>query len=88
MSTDYYLFSPSGKKAVMVGSVGLGGVRSWPAEYGGRKFIAWAIDNNIKDVRLINEHELEAFKDGGEVENITSYDKSEDVFAVGIDADA
>lgn len=81
MSTDYYLFSPSGKKAVMVGSVGLGGVRSWPAEYGGRKFIAWAIDNNIKDVCMVDEHELEAIEDRMKVDNITSYNKAEDVFA-------
>jgi hypothetical protein len=58
MSTDYYLYSPSHKKMAMVGSVGLGGVKSWPTEYGGKEFIAWAIENDVRDIVLVNEHQL------------------------------
>jgi hypothetical protein len=79
MSTDYYLFSPSMKKAVMVGSNGMSGPRSWPVEYGGREFISWAIENFVDDVQLINEHKLGAFIElNGEVDNITKYDQAED----------
>jgi hypothetical protein len=63
MSTDYYLYSPSHKKSVMVGSVGFSGVKSWPTEYGGKEFIAWAIENNIKDVVLVDEDRLDAADD-------------------------
>ena len=60
MSTDYFLCSPSNKRKAMVGSSGLSGVKVWPTEYGGREFIAWAIEDSVSDVRLISEHELEA----------------------------
>lgn len=58
MSTDYYLYSPSRKKATMVGSIGLSGTKAWPIEYGGRSFIAWAITEFIEDVILVNENVL------------------------------
>jgi hypothetical protein len=41
----------------MVGSVGLGGVKVWPTDYHGDEFLRWAIDNNITDVVLVNEHD-------------------------------
>lgn len=63
MSTDYYLYSPSHKKSAMVGASGIGGVKSWPTEYGGKEFIAWAIENNVQDVTLIDEHRLEVAED-------------------------
>jgi hypothetical protein len=44
----------------MVGSDGFSGVKSWPAEYGGKEFIAWAIEESIDDVCLVNEHQLPA----------------------------
>jgi len=47
----------------MVGSIGLGGVKSWPTEYGGKEFIAWAIENSIQDVVLVDEHRLEVIED-------------------------
>ena len=59
MSTDYYLYSPSHKKSAMVGSVGLSGVKVWPTAYGGKEFIAWAIENNITDVVLVDEHRID-----------------------------
>jgi hypothetical protein len=58
MSTDYYLYSKRAKRCVMIGSEGLGGVKSWPVEYGGREFIKWVIENNISDVVMVNEHQL------------------------------
>ena len=58
MSTDYFLFSRKANRAVMVGSIGLGGVKSWPTEYGGKEFIAWAIGEGADDVHLVNEHQL------------------------------
>jgi hypothetical protein len=57
MSTDWFLFSPAHRKGAMIGSVGLGGVKVWPTEYKGVEFLRWAIDNNVKDVVLVNEHD-------------------------------
>jgi len=68
MSTDYFLYSPSRKRAVMVGSDGLGGVRSWPVEYGGQEFIAWALEEFVRDVVLVDEHHLP-----DDVENVSRY---------------
>lgn len=62
MSTDFYLYSPSHKRKAMVGSIGLGGVKSWPTEYGGKEFIAWAIENNIQDVVLVDENRLDVLE--------------------------
>lgn len=59
MSVDYFLFSPSYKKCVCVGSVGLSGVMPWPGTPEVVKFIQWVIEENIKDVCLINEDELD-----------------------------
>lgn len=57
MSTDWFLFSPSHKKKVMVGSIGLGGVKVWPAEYKGDAFLRWAIENHVTDVILVDEND-------------------------------
>ena len=67
MSTDYFLYSPKHKRSAMVGSMGLGGARSWPAEYGGKEFIAWAIEESVYDVVLISEHELQTYQEKDEV---------------------
>jgi hypothetical protein len=72
MSVDYFLFSPSKNRCVMVGSIGMSGVKSWPADYGGGEFIAWAIENSIYDVVLVNEDQLP-----DDVENISKYRKIE-----------
>lgn len=64
MSTDYHLYSQSHNKRAMVGSVGLGGVKVWSTEYGGKEFLAWAIENNIRDAVLVDENRLEALMDG------------------------
>jgi len=58
VSVDYFLFSPGANRAVLIGSVGAFGVKSWPVEYGGREFIAWAIEESINDVRMVSEREL------------------------------
>jgi hypothetical protein len=57
MSTDWFLYSPSGRKSAMVGSEGLGGIKVWPTEYNGHEFLRWAIENSIRDVVLVNEHD-------------------------------
>lgn len=72
MSVDYFLYSPSKNRCVMVGSVGMSGVKSWPQAYGGGEFIAWAIENNVDDVCLVNENQLP-----DEVENLSKYRKAE-----------
>ena len=59
MSTDYYLYSPSKKRAVMIGSIGMGGAKTWPVEYGGRAFIKWMIEEMIDDVVVVNEHQID-----------------------------
>ena len=58
MSTDYFLFSPKAKRAVMIGSDGMSGTKIWPTEYGGREFLRWAIREFIDDVCLVREHAL------------------------------
>ena len=66
MSTDYYLFSPSQNRAAMVGSIGIGGIQSFPAAPEVVEFIRWAIENSIEDVGLVDEHEYhEAMERGG-----------------------
>jgi hypothetical protein len=70
MSTDYFLYSPSNKRCVMVGSVGLSGVKSWPTEYGGKDFLAWAIENSVTDIVLVTEHQL---PDDDSIDNISQY---------------
>ncbi len=71
MSTDYYLYSPSHRRCVMVGSdSSLSGPKSWPVEYGGREFIKWAIDNSVRDIVLVDEHSL---PDGDGIQNDTHY---------------
>lgn len=57
MSTDWFLFSPSRKRKAMVGSIGLGGVKVWPSEYGGDQFLRWAIDEHVTDIVLVNEND-------------------------------
>ena len=63
MSTDYFLYSPSHRKKAMVGSVGLSGAKVWPTEYGGKEFIAWAIENGVIDVVLIDENRLDVLEE-------------------------
>lgn len=70
MSTDYYLYSPKRKKAVMIGSVGFSGSKSWPVEYGGREFIQWMLDELVDDVVVVNEHYLDEIED---VNDITKF---------------
>lgn len=60
MSTDYSLVSPSNKMAVCVGSNGLSGVQSYPGHYSVVRFIAWAIENHVEDIILVDEHRLDA----------------------------
>ncbi len=67
MSVDFYLYSPSYKKATMVGSIGLSGPKSWPVEYGGRSFIKWAIENSVRDVILVDENQLEYDEENGDL---------------------
>lgn len=55
MSTDWFLFSPSRKVKVMVGSIGLGGVKVWPVEYEGGEFLGWAIEERVTDIVLTHE---------------------------------
>lgn len=55
MSTDWFLFSPSHKRTAMVGSIGIGGVKVWPTEYGGNDMLRWAIENHVTDIVLVNE---------------------------------
>ncbi|MET4263917.1 hypothetical protein ABIA95_000146 [Bradyrhizobium sp. LA8.1] len=57
MSTDWYLFSPGGRKSAMVGSDGFSGPKVWPTEYNGDKLLRWAIENNVKDVILVDEND-------------------------------
>lgn len=59
MSTDYFLWSPSGKRAVMVGSWGMSGVQAFPTEPDVGAFIRWAIEEGISDITLTSEHDLE-----------------------------
>lgn len=68
MSTDYFLYSPSRKRAVMIGSYGMSGPRSWPVEYGGREFIKWMIEEFVDDVCVVDEHHLP-----DDVENVSKY---------------
>ncbi len=60
MSVDYYLYSPSTGRRAQVGSIGLGGVQSYPGSPDVVAFIRLAIELNLKDVRMVNENELEA----------------------------
>lgn len=59
MSTDYYLYSPSNRKSVSIGSWGLGGIKVWSATPEALDFIRWAVEESIKDIVFINEHELD-----------------------------
>lgn len=68
MSTDYFLYSPSKKRAVMIGSSGMSGPKSWPIEYGGRDFIRWMIENFVSDVVVVDEHRLP-----DDVEDVSKY---------------
>lgn len=63
MSTNYYLFSPSRKKRVMIGSVGLSGVQSFPASPDVIAFVRWAIDEALEDVAMVSEHKLDMLDD-------------------------
>ena len=63
MSTDYYLYSPSTGKHAQVGSVGLGGIQSYPGSPEVVEFIRWAIDASIDgvcDIKFVNEHQVHA----------------------------
>lgn len=65
MSTDWFLLSPSNKREVMVGSVGLSGIQSFPASPETIEFIRWAIDEHVTDIVLVQEQDprLEAIYD-------------------------
>jgi len=59
MSTDYYLYSPSTGKRAQVGSIGLGGVQSYPGSEDVAEFIRWVLTNfKYADVKMVSEHEL------------------------------
>lgn len=66
MSVDWFLFSPSHNKEVMVGSVGLSGVQSFPAAHSVVDFIRWAIEENVSDIVLLNEDRLFVLQDDAE----------------------
>lgn len=57
MSTDCFLFSPSRKRKVMIGSIGLGGVKVWPSDHGGLGFLHWAIEEHVTDIVLVDEND-------------------------------
>ncbi len=58
MSVNYYLFSPSHNKEVMIGSDGFSGVQSFPAHPEVIAFVRWAIENFVKDIVFIDENRL------------------------------
>lgn len=60
MSTDYYLWSRSHKKSAQIGSVGFSGVQSYPGEAEVVAFVRWAIDNNVTDIVMTDEHHIDA----------------------------
>lgn len=64
MSTDYFLASPSRKRRVMVGSVGLSGIQSFPGADDVVDFIRWAIEESVRDIVMVDEHRLEAMEIG------------------------
>lgn len=55
MSVDQFFVSPEHKMAVMVGSLGSGGVKAWPHVPEVQKFIYYAIDNFWTDVSMMDE---------------------------------
>ena len=57
MSVDWFLLSPSHRKSANVGSVGFGGVKPWPGHVDVVEFIRWAIEENVKDIVLVDEHD-------------------------------
>lgn len=59
MSVDYYLASPGNKRSTMIGSVGFFGVQVWDLSDETRAFLRWAIEENVRDVVLLDEFELE-----------------------------
>lgn len=66
MSVDYYLYSPSNARSVMVGSVGFSGIQSFPAHPEVIEFVRWAIENNVKDIVFVDENHLGRDQDSGE----------------------
>lgn len=58
MSTDFFLVSPSRKRAVCIGSTGFSGVQSYPASPDAVEFVRWAIEEFLDDVVMMNEHQL------------------------------
>lgn len=66
MSTDWFLYSPSAKREVMIGSNGFSGVQSFPASPEVVDFVRWAIDENITDIIMIDEYRLFILKDGSQ----------------------
>lgn len=71
MSIDYFLYSPSRKRAVIIGSDSMSGPRSWPVEYGGLQFIKWMIEESVGDVIVVDEYALP-----DDVENVSEYKAS------------
>lgn len=59
MSTDYFLVSPSRNRSVMVGSNGFSGVQSFPCSDDVVEFIKWVIEEGVRDVVLVDEHQLD-----------------------------
>lgn len=59
MSTDYFLWSPSRKRAVMVGSWGMSGVQTILDNEGVKSFIRWAIEDGVADISFTSEHDME-----------------------------
>jgi hypothetical protein len=59
MSTDYFLISETHKRAVMVGSDGVSGPKSWTGTPEVVEFVRWAIEDFVKDVRMVDEHTLD-----------------------------
>jgi hypothetical protein len=60
MSVDWFLWSKSHQRSAMIGSVGLGGVQSFPAHPDVIEFVRWVIDNHVPDVVMCDEYRRDA----------------------------
>lgn len=65
MSVDYYLLSKKARRRAQVGSIGFGGIQSYPGSPETVKFVHDAIDSLGKwdDIQFLDEHECEAVMD-------------------------
>jgi hypothetical protein len=63
MSVDYFLYAPEQDVCACVGSDGLSGVQSYPGTKESINFVRWAIDENIKGIVFLNEHEMDAMRE-------------------------